>query len=244
LLKEKFSKYLIYALGEIILIVVGIMLALQLNNWNKSNENTVKEKALLVKLQKEFTNNQDALLTSINNIDTVSNELTAFLALMGPAPEPVDENQIHGYVAVYYWNPGYSPNKVIFDLAISTGEVNLIQNTVLQEKLRTWSALINSKNSMQSSIIKQQDTYSKSWTNYHPWKSSIKQTGEMPNVGPSHFPFNQTKLLSTLELENAVSMKLILVHMHKKLLGQISDLQQEIIALLPNVKHDNHPITE
>lgn len=34
LTENKFSKYLIYAIGEIILVVIGILIALQLNNWN------------------------------------------------------------------------------------------------------------------------------------------------------------------------------------------------------------------
>jgi hypothetical protein len=34
----KVSKYLIYALGEIVLVVVGILIALQINNWNEANK--------------------------------------------------------------------------------------------------------------------------------------------------------------------------------------------------------------
>ena len=33
---NKFSKYLLYAIGEIILVVIGIMIALQVNNWNQT----------------------------------------------------------------------------------------------------------------------------------------------------------------------------------------------------------------
>lgn len=38
--KNKFSKYLIYAIGEIVLVVIGILIALQINNWNQArNDN-------------------------------------------------------------------------------------------------------------------------------------------------------------------------------------------------------------
>jgi len=36
LTENNFSKYLIYAIGEIILVVIGILIALQINNWNSS----------------------------------------------------------------------------------------------------------------------------------------------------------------------------------------------------------------
>jgi len=36
LTENKFSKYLLYAIGEIILVVIGILIALQINNWNQT----------------------------------------------------------------------------------------------------------------------------------------------------------------------------------------------------------------
>jgi hypothetical protein len=33
--ENKFSKYFIYAIGEIVLVVIGILIALQINNWNE-----------------------------------------------------------------------------------------------------------------------------------------------------------------------------------------------------------------
>ena len=61
--ENKFSKYLIYAIGEIVLVVIGILIALQINNWNESRkEYKLKEsyyKRLLVDLKadKEYANN-------------------------------------------------------------------------------------------------------------------------------------------------------------------------------------------
>lgn len=39
LTENKFSKYLLYAIGEIILVVIGILIALQINNWNEEKKN-------------------------------------------------------------------------------------------------------------------------------------------------------------------------------------------------------------
>lgn len=41
--ENKFSKYLIYAIGEIVLVVIGILIALQINNWNNIKEANLKE---------------------------------------------------------------------------------------------------------------------------------------------------------------------------------------------------------
>ncbi|MGB5318748.1 DUF6090 family protein [Eudoraea sp.] len=45
LLKENnLSKYLLYAIGEIVLVVIGILIALQINNWNQENKESLVEK--------------------------------------------------------------------------------------------------------------------------------------------------------------------------------------------------------
>ena len=47
LTENKFSKYLIYAIGEIILVVIGILIALSINNWNNNNIIVKEEENLL-----------------------------------------------------------------------------------------------------------------------------------------------------------------------------------------------------
>ena len=48
IMENKTGKYLKYAIGEIILVVIGILIALQINNWNEVRKNDEKE-ALLIK---------------------------------------------------------------------------------------------------------------------------------------------------------------------------------------------------
>lgn len=47
LTENKFSKYLTYAVGEIVLVVIGILIALQINNWNEGRKNNEKETILI-----------------------------------------------------------------------------------------------------------------------------------------------------------------------------------------------------
>ena len=50
LTENKFSKYLLYAIGEIALVMIGILLALQVNDWNenKKNETIIKNNTVLL----------------------------------------------------------------------------------------------------------------------------------------------------------------------------------------------------
>ncbi len=44
---NRFGKYLLYAIGEIILVVIGILIALQVNNWNQNRQLQIEEKGYL-----------------------------------------------------------------------------------------------------------------------------------------------------------------------------------------------------
>ena len=44
LTENRISNYLLYAVGEIVLVVIGILIALQINNWNEGVKNREMER--------------------------------------------------------------------------------------------------------------------------------------------------------------------------------------------------------
>jgi hypothetical protein len=68
--KNKTGKYLKYAIGEIILVVIGIIIALSLNNWNDYQKTIANEQEILKSLEEEIKENIEQMekLKSINNI--------------------------------------------------------------------------------------------------------------------------------------------------------------------------------
>ncbi|HBR54718.1 MAG TPA: hypothetical protein DEA82_11280 [Flavobacteriaceae bacterium] len=49
--ESKFSRYFFYAIGEIILVVIGILIALQINNWNEERKLDRLELSLLQEMK-------------------------------------------------------------------------------------------------------------------------------------------------------------------------------------------------
>ena len=58
-------KYMRYAIGEIVLVVIGILIALQINNWNENRKSNTKEKNLLIELKTNLQTNVKNLNTDI-----------------------------------------------------------------------------------------------------------------------------------------------------------------------------------
>lgn len=65
--QSKTLNYLKYALGEVFLVVIGILVALQINNWNEAKKESKREIALLQNLRNDI--NSD--ITSLNSEDSI-----------------------------------------------------------------------------------------------------------------------------------------------------------------------------
>ncbi|WP_179345516.1 DUF6090 family protein [Winogradskyella ursingii] len=67
LVKEsRTSKYLLYAIGEIVLVVIGILIALQINNWNEERKDNAFEKEILSQIRANLIQDRE----NLNDIKT------------------------------------------------------------------------------------------------------------------------------------------------------------------------------
>ena len=62
----KASKYLVYAIGEIILVVIGILIALQVNNWNEIRKSRSEETKLLKEMKAALVSDLDDIIANID----------------------------------------------------------------------------------------------------------------------------------------------------------------------------------
>ena len=63
--KSRFSGYLLYAIGEIFLVVVGILLALQINNWNEDRKEAITINRVLVEIKEDLVKDISELELSL-----------------------------------------------------------------------------------------------------------------------------------------------------------------------------------
>jgi hypothetical protein len=82
LLREnKFSKYLLYAIGEIVLVVIGILIALQINNWNEAIKDHAYEVKMLSEIVKSLKADQLNLQADIDDYTILNNTVDHFTIL-------------------------------------------------------------------------------------------------------------------------------------------------------------------
>ena len=67
--QNKFVKYLLYAIGEIVLVVIGILIALHINNWNNERENRRFEQEILQQIDINLAKDQAELIRIKGNFE-------------------------------------------------------------------------------------------------------------------------------------------------------------------------------
>ena len=124
--ENRFNKYLLYAIGEIILVVIGILIALQINNWNEDR----KEENLRENYYQQLLSDLDKDKNSINfNIKRLELNIEAHEKYRSKLKEPnLPLDTIYKYVNKIDFRYGaVSFNAQTFNILESTGGLKLFK---------------------------------------------------------------------------------------------------------------------
>lgn len=136
--KNRFSKYLLYAIGEIFLVVIGILLALQINNWNQQRIEDKKEIELLIDLKDEFENNLIELEESININKIVTQsciDLTNIIRSNSLSKQPSVVDKL--LIAIGNFN-SFDAKTGISSEIVNSGKLSILKNEALRIQLNNW----------------------------------------------------------------------------------------------------------
>jgi len=132
--KSKFTPYLLYAIGEIVLVVVGILLALQINNWNENRKIKTEEIRMLNSFAVDLQNDIELLdLNIIRTTERAARIDTIFEILANPSDEYL--NDFIRLQSDVMEDNYFISNKGTFDQAVSSGIIKYIKNDDLRGQL-------------------------------------------------------------------------------------------------------------
>lgn len=138
--QESLRKYLIYAIGEILLVVIGILIALQVNNWNVQVNKRNQELHYLENIKKD-------LLLNIAQMDEYIEDRTkkvqsASIVLEHFEGKPItDPNEFNAHLQnIYTWQRFFQVNNTFQELTYS-GNLALISNDSIKNTLLTLETL-------------------------------------------------------------------------------------------------------
>ena len=141
----KTSRYLKYAMGEIVLVVIGILIALQINNWNQQRLDLYKETNLLKALKTDFSETKNRLEETMALQQKVVQYSQTTLTYYETDLLLKHRDSIAIYLpygALSWWRA--EPVTGTYDAMISTGNIELLRNENLKRYLAAFDAEIKS----------------------------------------------------------------------------------------------------
>lgn len=177
--ENKFSKYLTYAIGEIVLVVIGILIALSINNWNIEKQERKTEKSNLIALQREFIQNKKILNEVIErntlNIDASKKMIESFKSGVS---DTISEKTIAYNTYQTLGNEiNFTPNTGVLSEIISSGNLRLIQNHELKHKLAAFGSWIGKIKQQEEEVLTNRQNNLNYIINYGNFKSLYNSLG-------------------------------------------------------------------
>ena len=234
---RKTGKYFKYAIGEIILVVIGILIALSINNWNENRKNTVIEKDTLMSLKSDLESaliQLDNKLRQNNAYKTSDSILLDVIHLKKEISQDSLENLALGHI----WSPSFDPELGTLNEILSSGKMSIIKSIPLRKHISSWNKYLDELIEVDDKLAYfdlqvKTPLYSK----YLPYKNFYSKIANNTNDSGYRFPkskleWNSESLLQSREFENMLSNYMIYSMIQNFRLLDIKQNINEMISLI------------
>ena len=137
LMENKTGKYFKYAIGEIILVVIGILIALQVSNWNQERKDRISERKLLDNIHRDFVHNK-VDFDSLKAIHYRALEGLEKLVTLFPLGNDSLKYAAYKKYNVQIQSMTYDPYSSSIESVVNSNALQLIQDENLQKYLVSW----------------------------------------------------------------------------------------------------------
>ena len=231
--KNKILKYLMYAIGEIVLVVIGILIALSINNWNEEQKDLRQEQLILKQLRSEYKSNlaqlEEKVLMRNEGIEACN-----ILLHQIDNPDAVNEDEFYKSFWQIIRDPTFDPIK---NDIVGSEKLRLIRNEELVRILSNWSSEVYQVQELEleykkyrTEIIIQcanrlgisRNINNALWKDgYTPTEALDKKNNSKFTIKPTKKDLDLQKVLKDVELEGIVSQVITF--------NQVTNLQSQTL---------------
>jgi len=223
--ESKIGNYSLYAIGEIFLVVIGIVIALQIDNWNEERNLRKTEVALLKEMQKNL---ETDLAETQWNINLNKEKLKANEVVLENLKSPERHNDtLDFYYANLMGGAYFSTNTSAYDNLESIG-FNIIEKDSLRIKItELYSNKYKYIHRLESNFI---DNFYSSQLEPLIIRNIITDT-----VWISARPVNHSKLAINHEFKETIKLN---IHWIRFMLGNYANIEEEIATLINQIDRE------
>ena len=242
LANSQFFKYLKYAIGEIVLVVIGILIALQINNWNEENKAIKQEIMLLKNIKKDI--NLDTLDLSSNynyHRNFYAAEQALLNLLISDTKEiPIDEIDYNDALGAVLWTALHNSTFT----TLQNNNPELLKNNEIRKEISRFydyyqKVIIDMSNNLEDfNLYRSKLTYFKKYFRVVPSSRYNLFEKEGPEILDHNLYKNEIILYDLegakndqafiLTMNEVLLLRRAFIDFHKEVLQEISRLNEHI----------------
>jgi hypothetical protein len=138
----RYSKYLFYVIGEIVILIIGIFLALQVDTWNNQRQDREEAGVFLERLKNEFLDNRKQLVQKITMRKLALESARELLRYVDGDSGPYSRFQVDSMLANALPVYTFDPSQGVLNQLTSTDKLTLMRSEALNDSLSNWNSTI------------------------------------------------------------------------------------------------------
>ena len=231
IMENQMGKYFKYAIGEIILVMIGILLALQVNDWNTKRLLQSKEQVYLKQIRISLNNDLERIKEVKEfNAEKASYIDSTFIVLEQSSNPEKYMPLISNYLFVMGEFNVFEPNNIAFENMIASENIDLITNMELRKNLSLYYQR-NFVNSTQERIKEQTRRFVDDITP----KITSRQFAKKFTKHDSHLPdISETKIHSDQQVYGHLLIMILNIDNQNELLETTTEDIKRLLDLIDN----------
>ncbi len=229
LVEGKTTNYLKYAIGEIVLVVIGILIALQINNWNEERILKIEEKSIVKNLHNEFLQNKKIIQKSIEDSDNCIHILKSLMDFMGKDEELINKHNVDSLLFYAFDPPIFRPSENTISGLIQSGRLELLQNPDLVDLIYEWGRTMKALNDHSGRLLINIDNVVQPYLSKHYSLKDIDVYGDLNWKNKTILEIDKLKIFEAIEFENITDDFIYRVNECNKRLMELETIINKIL---------------
>jgi hypothetical protein len=212
--------------------VVGILIALQVNNWNENRKQTIELKVVLENLKNEFETNISSIDKNVAKISGNYESNLLLLTLFGNGSAIADSINLDSMLEIAVFKEIWEPSLNVMSELTSSGKLSLIKNEKLKRLIDEWNRLLDECELWNGRVENSSDDI----IDY------LKDNGALRNINHYRLSIPKTtlnvdhsKLLEDLKFESRVDEKSLYAQFQ---INAYREIKKNMKMIIEEIQHD------
>ena len=231
---NRFSKYLLYAIGEISLVVIGILIALQVDNWNEERKTAEQEQQILQALHAEIELNKATLGECLQGIQESLDTTRILRTYLGPEHAGLTNKRILELLTASSYVPTCNVVTDVLEELRSSGNLQVIQDREIRQAISRWSGAHRNLQTEEAKwgqdFATQYIPYTNKWISWDDYDYYIY--AEDSTTISSPFEYDANEILQQFEFANILNTMSWRMNREKFFLRQLDNQTRTLDSLI------------